>query len=48
MSNKLSKFEILRGFVALAVIVTIYAMVSSFVLNIFWNLVLKLVNKATK
>jgi hypothetical protein len=44
---KLTKFEIFKAVVVLLGVVTIYVAVSQFVLNTFWNLVLKLLDKAT-
>lgn len=47
MSNpKPSKFEIVKAFAAFFLVVITYVMVSQVVLNLFWRLVLKLIDKA--
>jgi hypothetical protein len=43
--DKLSKFEIAKAFAVLAVIITIYTVVTQVVVTVFWNLVLKLLEK---
>jgi len=46
--NKLTLREWILGLGALTVIVTLYTVISQFVLNQFWSLVFKLFGKITK
>jgi hypothetical protein len=45
MSDKPSKLEYIGAFAVLAVVVTLYCVISQFVLNVFWSLVAKLFEK---
>lgn len=45
MSDKPSNFQILKAFGLLIGIAVIFVTVSNFVLNVFWNLIFKLITK---
>lgn len=48
MSDKPSKLEIFQAFVVLGLVFAVYTAVSQLVLNLFWNLVIKLYDKVLK